>query len=314
MAVWRPLREAFAKCASWLVGHLPKLAARADDAWRRIQAAYHGWRPESRIYAMALVPSAGSILLAASSDPVAANVFAPAVLLLSLLLLAAGFLTWLVRTVLRWWGTAAGRSAILAFNAAVLLVAVVPARAMVADALGLPPTDFDLTVGICVLLFYPVVALLLLLAVMTVWHVFLLLARWLADEVGDFADWAVATVMRLVFSVRAKPDLTGMIEERSRWGAVLHFAGCGILVATVCIVAYQAREPVLKPLVRNVAYWTEYYEISRYPGIDPTLPAKIHTGAMVSYARRSQTWDVEILGPCRLSDGCARMLGGDVSE
>ncbi len=296
--------------ATRLGDRLRDLPGPAADAWHGIRAAYDGWRPESRIYARALGLFAGAVLLADSSDPVVTGVVGPVILFLSLLLFGAGFLTWLFRTVSQWWKSAAGRSAIVLFNGAVLLLAVGPARTIVANALGLPPTDFDLTVGICVLLLYPMVALVILMMAMAGLSALLLLAAMVPDRTWDAVEWWTATTLRVVFAVREPPDLLEMIEERTSLAVIAHFFGCAIVAAAVGTIIAQAREPVIEPVVRNIAYLTEYHELSGYPGIDGTRPAKIHAGAMVSYARRVGTWDVEISEPCRLPDGCARSPGG----
>jgi hypothetical protein len=47
-----------------------------------------------------------------------------------------------------------GKLAITLLHGGVLLLSIIPARLLVAESLGLPPQDFDVTVTFCVLLFY----------------------------------------------------------------------------------------------------------------------------------------------------------------
>jgi hypothetical protein len=51
------------------------------------------------------------------------------------------------------WHSSFGKLAITFLNGSVLLADVIYARLLVADALGLPPQDFDMTVAVCAWIF-----------------------------------------------------------------------------------------------------------------------------------------------------------------
>ena len=65
-----------------------------------------------------------------------------------------GFGIWLWPWLQRVWRGSFGRLALALLHGGILLLSIIPARLLVAEALGLPPQDFDVTVAFCVLLFY----------------------------------------------------------------------------------------------------------------------------------------------------------------
>ena len=206
-----------------------------------------------------------------------------------------GFLVWLIRTILKFWKTAIGKLAIALINGLLLLLSVLPARTIVSESLGLSPLDFDYTVGICALLLYPVVSLMLLVAAIFVGYIVIVLAAVPPSNIWDFFDRVIGLVLRWVFSVPKKTGPYIRIGGKSQWVVSVHLIGSSVLFLFVFLLAVEAQDSWLKPAVRNIAYMTEYYYLPDYPGIDRNLPAKIHENSIVSYARRDGNWDVEII-------------------
>jgi hypothetical protein len=65
-----------------------------------------------------------------------------------------GFVIWIWPWLQKIWRSSVGKLAITLLNGSVLLIDVIYARLLVADALGLPPQDFDMTVAVCAWIFY----------------------------------------------------------------------------------------------------------------------------------------------------------------
>jgi hypothetical protein len=74
-------------------------------------------------------------------------------ILLGCIACGLGFMIWILPWLQKIWHSSFGKLAITFLNGSVLLADVIYARLLVADALGLPPQDFDMTVAVCAWIF-----------------------------------------------------------------------------------------------------------------------------------------------------------------
>ena len=151
------------------------------------------------------------------------------------------------------------------------------------------------TVGICVILLYPIVSLMLVCVAMSLGYIVVGVTAALPSSMWDSVNRIIGLVLRWVFSVPKKSDPYVRIYDRSLLIVFVRLVGSLVLFTSVLALAIQAHDSWLKPLVRNIAYVAEYYYLPDYPGIDRNLTAKIHENSVVSYARRDGNWNVEII-------------------
>ena len=279
----------------WLRGQLRSMSAYIATTLPRLQSFLRNLSPEWRLYWVAILRYMVALTIPQLTSGRVGTLVLQMTTAVSLSFFAIGFLVWLIRTILKFWKTGFGKLTIGLTNALLLLLSVLPARTIVSESLGLSPLDFDYTVGICAVLFYPVISLTLLFVALSIGYLVIALATVLPSSAWKFTDRAIGLVLRWVFSLPIREDPYIQIGSKSLWVVSVHLIGSLVLFLLVSILAIQAQNSWLKPVVRNVAYLTEYYYLPDYPGIRKDLPAKIHTNSVVSYARRKASWDVEII-------------------
>jgi hypothetical protein len=124
--------------------------------------------------------------------------------LLGCIACSLGFLLWIFPWLQKIWHTSFGKLAITFLNGSVLLVDIIFARLLVADALGLPPQDFDLTVAVCAWIFYipvwliVVVILGFFVCIIFLVHIFLI---WLVDMLVHLVEIIFLPISAFLFSL-----------------------------------------------------------------------------------------------------------------
>jgi hypothetical protein len=218
---------------------------------------------------------------------------------------AGGFGAWIVPWLRRIWRSAMGKLVLAWLHAIAVVVALIPAQALVAQALELPPQDFEITVALCaVVLFLPIVWIhifLLPMAVLSLLLFIVFVGAALVNTVLGSGVWEVLIgFLEQTFPTEAS-RLRRMVEHgRSRstdlaWNSM----GCGLgafmllFVAAVAQEQYPHAKAYLTPIVRGVAYIGDYQPIPNYPGIDGHRRARVHENGVVSYAEE-QGWDIHI--------------------
>jgi hypothetical protein len=189
----------------------------------------------------------------------------------------------------------------------VFLLAVIPARLLVADALGLPPQDFEITVAVWSILLYPAVWL-FMTAVCTflICVVFLLLALLLDLTTTPLLDLPLRTIGHL-FPEVSRPctflEAQRHVLSYNAWGHAVG-AMCATFFVLYLLVGYDHTAKGLKPVVRWIAYLADFQDVPRYPGLERGKRTRIHENGVVSYAEPSG-WDISI-SVTRVSDGDAK--------
>ncbi|MCC2954775.1 hypothetical protein LK542_03995 [Massilia sp. IC2-477] len=175
---------------------------------------------------------------------------------------AAGFALWLQPVVLGFLQRRPGKLALAVIHAFLLLVSLAIARHVVAAATGLPPQDFDLTVGFVALACYlPAMAL-----------------------AATVATGIAALVFQLLFFARS------LLRKPLRAVAMAagHMTGALALVSLASQLLQEAERQHhhLYPTVRWIAYYSDYQAMPRYPGIAPGARVRLHENGVVSTATR----------------------------
>ena len=173
---------------------------------------------------------------------------------------ATGFALWaqpLVENALR---RRPGKLALAIIHAALLLVSLAIARNLVAAATGLPPQDFDLTVGFVALACYlPAMAL-----------------------AATIVTGIAAIVFQFLFFARSllrKPlAAVGM--------SIGHMIGALALCSLVAqlLLDVESHHHHVYPAVRWIAYYSDYHTVPAYPGIATGARVRLHENGVVSTA------------------------------
>ena len=185
---------------------------------------------------------------------------------LAMALIVSGFVIWCFPAA-RWlygaWERPFAKTPIVLLHIFVLLLATVLARSMVADALALPPQSFDATVGFLVLMFY-------LPAWMLVAALVLALAGVIMIAIPLLLLPAQSVLQNLVILIRAFGGQVTM--RRTRTSVLLH--GLGAFIASVVLLKIYTYwsihyQPQLYPLVRLIAFKSDFNAAPLYPGVEP---------------------------------------------
>lgn len=205
------------------------------------------------------------------------NILSAAIFLLSL-----GFLIELIGWLRRAWRSSYLRTLVVILHAMILVVSGIPARHLVAESLGLPPQDFDVTVGITAIAIYPIIWLMAFCFIAFVIQVLLLLlllvtsiGRMLVDlnknilgvkrtEFDEFLEWFI------------KPGLYS-------FGRIFGMAFVAFLSLGLAEFYHRSLSSY-QNTVRLVAYHSDYHQLLSYPGVDRVKRARIHENGVVSYA------------------------------
>ena len=207
-----------------------------------------------------------------------------------------GFGIWLWPWLQRIWNWRHGKLAITLLHGGILFLSIIPARLLVAEALGLPPQDFDVTVGFCILLFY----LPLWLIAFEFLSLLFAFIHFIVSGLCSFTTYFPINVLVLLiaklFPVGSRPRL--FLEQdigRFVWRGFLHMIGV-MGIAFGIALFWQWYSPAtrsLKPIVRAVAYFADFQQVSLYPGVDVNRRLRLHENGVVSYAEE-RGWDIII--------------------
>lgn len=216
----------------------------------------HFWsRPRwQQTYAAAAVVLVASILL---SDLTVKVVLQGA----SAILLGVAEALWLAPHLKRWSSSQIGRWVFLVGNILMGLLATATARSVVAAAIGLPPQDFDLTVALYAVLYYPV-CVIWLMPIALFFGILLTLFLWVIKLIKE-----------------DKPHAGQM------WPFV-HFVGLFALlgIASVSSAYFGKVQSSLYPLVRWTAYFADFHPAPNYPAIGARERIRLHENGVVSKA------------------------------
>lgn len=215
---------------------------------------------------------------------------------LASLLFATGFAAWCSPYLRAGWASPIGRPVLALVHALVLLLAIFPAKFLVAQAMKLPPQYFEVTVGICTLLFYPAMWLLVLsfiaLLLVIVFTLTSYLLQWTTLPLIDetlmlFGKAFPAESSSRNFFIEGRRRSASSLNRHS-YGALVIFAfallGCGFYVSST---------EKFSPAVRWIAYAADFQWAPMYPGIDAKKRFRLMDNGVVAYAERNG-WGVDI--------------------
>lgn len=212
------------------------------------------------------------------------------------ILFGLGFVLWVLPWLKDKWQTTRGKVLIGVLHAAVLFLAVIPSRIIVANALGLPPQDFEITVNIFAVELYPALwVLLLALAMFFVSLIFMLLGFLCSITTSPiFNDLLILSSKLLSTQSRARLFIEagrGKFISRS-FG---HAIGATIIsLAAAQVWTWHASFLIANPaIIKWVAYVTDFQFADRYPGTDSKKRLRLHENGVVSYAEEDG-WDIKI--------------------
>lgn len=173
---------------------------------------------------------------------------------------AFGFVSWSLPWLRIFWHHAIGRAILLGLNVLVLLLSTALARNVVAAAIGLPPQDFELSVGFVALVMYPL---------------------------GWCLVFAIPVAL-LVLAFQLAAFLQGMLGGlRNRTAASLsgHCLGTFALLMAMAIVAegYSTVQKHIHPAVRWIAFFSDYQIAPAYPGIHVGERVRLHENGVISF-------------------------------
>ena len=207
-------------------------------------------------------------------------------------LFAAGFLFWVIPLLKAKWKTKAGKWIISILHAAVLFLAIIPSRILVADALGLPPQDFEMTVATLTILIYVPLWVVLVAACTSMVGLLLLLPLLVVGLLSPIL--AVDGLLRLSPRCRSVIQLKWNLICQSAW----KFYGHGVGAMVICLLSWHAVDEsntwIANPtLIKWVAYISDFQFAPSYPGIDKAKRLRLHENNVVSYAERDD-WNIKI--------------------
>jgi len=183
-----------------------------------------------------------------------------ALMLLSSFGFAIGFSIWCRPYVARVWAHPVGKALVTTLHVLVLILATAFARFVVASSLGLPPQDFDLTVGLIAIVFYipawSIVVSLLLGTTAILWELVGLLSVFITRSSGSAA--------------KCFAHMAGALAICFFSGGVYQFA--------------MDNERFLHPLIKWVAFFGDFQPAPLYPGIHEGERIRLHENGVISAA------------------------------
>ena len=207
----------------------------------------------------------------------------------SALLFGFGFGIWVKPWIQDKWQTSHGKLLLAGIHAVILFFAIIASRYFVANALGLPPQDFETTVHIFAIALYPALWFFLLSFVFLVVSVGVFLLAFLCIiSTYPVLNTPLLLVSRLL-SPKSKIRLfieSGRNQFISK--ALGHFLGAifsSLAVAGILDMHAQFLGGN-SALIRWVAYSVDFHEAKNFPGVDRTKKLRLHENGVVSYAEQ----------------------------
>lgn len=181
-------------------------------------------------------------------------------LLTASLMFALGFSVWCKPAMQRIWENPVARLVVIVPHLLVILLAAGLARNVVSSALGLPPQDFDVTVGLLTFVFY-----------VPIWSL-----------IVSFVVGIVALLLYLGgLSI-------GLFQRPFRESVKLFGQAAGALA--ICFYSSaifdfaQSNQESLHPFIKWVALYGDFQTAPLYPGVGPQERVRLHENGVISSA------------------------------
>jgi hypothetical protein len=206
-----------------------------------------------------------------------------------------GFTAWVAPWLRIIWRSAVGKFVFTWLHGIVLAVTLIWAQALVAQVLELPPQDFEITVGVCAAVLWPVIWVYIILVPMAVLSLLLLIffgGAVLLHTLLTSGIWELLSAfLEPTFPAEASRLRRWVEHGRSTsaalaWNSVWRGLGGFMLLfaAAVAQEQYPHAVPYLTSIVRGIAYMADYQPLPKHPGVDGTRRARVHENGVVSYA------------------------------
>jgi hypothetical protein len=211
------------------------------------------------------------------------------------ILFGLGFFAWVSPWIKEKWQTTLGKFLITALHVMILFLAIIPSRFFVAEVIGLPPQDFEVTVSVVALELYPALwALLVAFALIGVFMSFLLfgmLCAIIIQLIGFLNMLVKPSRARLFIQV----GTTKFIFLKFIFLSLAHAFGAAIIsIAAASAWDWNAKFLMKNPeIIKWVAYVSDFQLAAKYPGIDSNKRLRLHENGVVSYAEKDG-WGIKV--------------------
>jgi hypothetical protein len=160
---------------------------------------------------------------------------------------------------------------------------------LVAEALGLPPQDFDVTVAFCVLLFYLPLWVIVFASLGAAFTLIHFAASALCSLTSCFPIDVLVLLIAKVFPVGSRPRI--FLEQNKNkfvWHGFMHmFVVMALLFSTMFLMQWFSHVIIrLQPIVRSIAYFADFQQAPLYPGVDVNRRLRLHENGIVSYTEK----------------------------
>lgn len=192
------------------------------------------------------------------------NVVLDAATTMSSAAIIAGFVMWCLPAA-RWmrtmWEKPFGKTPLVLLHVLVLIVATVLSRFVVAEALGLPPQTFDMTVGFLVLFFYIPAWMVVVAVILTIFGFIMFLAS-MARMLIELLYQYIATYLKIV-GCNLTPKSNVNLAIFHSFGAII----AGIFLLGSYTFLMQTYQPWINSSVRFIAVLSDFQPAINYPGV-----------------------------------------------
>ncbi|QKG67115.1 hypothetical protein HP062_16875 [Pseudomonas sp. B14-6] len=210
------------------------------------------------------------------------NIVVDAATTVSSAAIIGGFVTWCLPAV-HWmramWEKPFGKTPVVLLHVLVLIVATVLSRFVVAEALGLPPQTFDMTVGFLALVFYIPAWMVVAAIILTIIGLIMFSAS-MALMLIELLFQYVATYLKIVgcnLSARKNKNLTIFHS----FGAII----AGIFLLSSYTFLTQKYQPWIHSSVRFIAVLSDFQPAINYPGVLPGERVHPLENGFIAFAR-----------------------------
>lgn len=191
------------------------------------------------------------------------------------------------------WNIKVMRTGFVALHVAMYFIAIIVSRIVIAKVIGLPPQDFDMTVGVisifmyvAVLLAFVLVAMFLLIAVLMVVEIPLSMLSVVLN------DALFTGLIKKIGGVKISECISSA-KVKMAGGVLKHIYGAiGVLIPIMFLIGFAFSFFYAQPskfggasLVKLIAYVADYQYLDNYPGVDGGKKVRLHDNGVVSYAK-----------------------------
>ncbi|MEM5317239.1 hypothetical protein [Paraburkholderia sp. JHI869] len=188
-----------------------------------------------------------------------------------------------------------GKGLLALYHAVVLALSSIPAKFILSNSLHLPPGDYPITLAMWSLLCYPGVWLAgTAFLALVVYTLMLLAASATLISTQPLLNAPLLFIARLLPDDSTLRNAISNGRQKLIWRSFGHAAGAAVMAVSIGAAAGWWLQGMNQPrMVKLFAYAADYDLATAYPGVDASVPFRLHDNGVVSYATFSR-WDVTI--------------------